>query len=119
MRILLIDDEFLVLDVIAQSLRAEGHTVVVAGDGDEGLERFQKDSFDCVITDQSMPHLTGDEVAQAVKKSNPKMPVILLTGFGDMLDDKSDRPAGVDMIVNKLVTADELRHAIDRVMGKV
>src|SRR5688572_1385976 len=91
-------------------LKGDGHSAAMAGDGAEALQLFDKDSFDLVITDKSMPGMNGDQLATAIKKSSPQTPVILLTGFGQFLD-RSEVP-DVDVIASKPISIESLRDAI-------
>ncbi len=116
--ILLVEDEESVLEALRQDLTAEGHRVEVASNGREGLEKFQAASFDLVITDRAMPEMSGDELAAAIKEVAPDMPIILLTGFGDMMEVTGDKPAGVDLILSKPVTVAALRDAVAKVMAE-
>ena len=68
------------------------------------------------MTDQSMPGMTGEELAVLVKEKSSCTAVILLTGFGGSESDNEDRPVGVDMIVGKPATSVDLRRAIVQVM---
>jgi FixJ family two-component response regulator len=69
-----------------------------------------------VMTDRAMPELNGDLVAAEVKKINPHQPVILLTGFGDLMSGAGEKPEGVDLVVSKPFTLNSLREAIVRVV---
>jgi signal transduction histidine kinase/CheY-like chemotaxis protein len=99
--ILIIEDEEPLRKTLTDILLAANHTVQSASDGLEGLAMFQKGSFDMVFTDLSMPELSGLEVARAVKKMAPKVPVILVTGWGDQLDPVRIRESGVDLMIAK------------------
>lgn len=118
LRVLLVDDEPLVRQVVSELLMADGHTVDVAANGREGLERFRPDEFDLVITDRAMPELGGDQLAAAVKQHTPAMPVIMLTGFGEMMQTGQEHPDGVDLVLNKPVTLTSLRQALAATAAK-
>jgi FixJ family two-component response regulator len=66
-----------------------------------------------------MPDMSGDQVAAAIKFTNPAMPVIMLTGFGSMMDAADEKPTGVDFIVGKPVTINVLRAALSRAVASV
>jgi DNA-binding NtrC family response regulator len=68
--------------------------------------------FDLVITDRAMPEMGGDQLAAAIMGIAPDKPVIMLTGFGDLMTAKGEKPAGVKAILSKPVTLDALRQAI-------
>ncbi len=99
--VLVIEDEDHLREMLIQILVTAGHSVEAAPDGLSGLARFQKGRFEVVFTDLSMPELSGLEVAQSIKKMNPTVPVILLTGWGDQVDPIRVRDSGVDLIVAK------------------
>jgi signal transduction histidine kinase/CheY-like chemotaxis protein len=99
--ILVIEDETHIRRMLVDILSAEGHSVETASDGLEGLARFQRGRFDLVITDLSMPKCSGLEVTRGVKKLSPATPVVLITGWGDLLDPISVQAAGVDLMVVK------------------
>jgi PAS domain S-box-containing protein len=117
LRILLVDDEKLVRDVVAEYLTADGHAVETARDGSEALEKFKANPFDLVITDRAMPNMSGDQLAVAIKNIAPNAPVILLTGFGELMKATSERPEGVDFVAAKPVTLVGLRQAIAEAMS--
>lgn len=110
--VLLVDDDDKVREVTAEFLTRDGHAVVAAREGREGFEKFNSGWFDLVISDQSMPEMTGDELATAIQRVAPGKPVLLLTGFGDMLEVTSGKPNGVRAVISKPVSLNTLREAI-------
>ena len=74
--------------------------------------------FDLIVTDRAMPEMGGDELAAAIERLSPNTPVIMLTGFGDLMEAKGEHPAGVDVVVGKPVTLDALADAIRQVSGR-
>jgi signal transduction histidine kinase/DNA-binding response OmpR family regulator len=118
LHILVVDDESLVREVTEGYLVGDDHTVETAGDGAEGLEKFRSGTFDLVITDMAMPKVGGRELAAAVKEISPEMPVILLTGFGEMAKDLDDEPLPVDFVLGKPVKLDELQKAVAKAVGR-
>jgi CheY-like chemotaxis protein len=115
-RILVVDDEPLPSKIVGEYLKLDGHSVTIASNGAEGLDEFRKDSFDLVILDRAMPGMSGDQVASVIKTLNPAMPVIMLTGFGSMMEAANEKPADVDLVVSKPVTIADLRTALAKVM---
>ncbi len=114
LRVLVVDDDQMVREVVAQYLASDGHTVDTAPGGAEGLLRFRANQFDLVVTDRGMPEMTGDQMAAAMKDMRPQTPIILLTGFGDLMRASGDQPAAVDEIVSKPVRMAVLREAVAR-----
>lgn len=100
-RILVIDDDELVRELLSDVLQADGHAVVQAAGGREGLRLFRQGGFDLVLTDLGMPECSGWEVAAAIKKIAPRIPVALITGWGLTLDREKLKEAGVDLLLNK------------------
>jgi CheY-like chemotaxis protein len=95
-KILVIDDEVSVLEIVAEVLSARGHSVTVAPGGREGLLSFSSGGYDLVMTDLGMPDMNGWDVLRAVKDSRPATPVLVLTGWGDTTEVPSGaRPDGV------------------------
>lgn len=116
LRVLLIDDDPLVLDSLRETLEADGHVVVVAKDARVGVDAFLAaqgaDPFGVVVTDLGMPHLDGRGVAKAVKEASPGTPVILLTGWGARLGSDGEAPAHVDRVIGKPAKMRDLRAAL-------
>lgn len=111
LRVLAVDDEPQVREILTHLLESEGHRVVSASGAREALERFRADSFDLVITDMAMPGMSGEQLASTLKTLSPRLPVMLLTGFGAFLDPA--KTADVDVIVSKPITLGELRRGIN------
>ena len=112
-----VEDEPLVREVLGVYLQEDAHQVVLAVNGRVGLEKFQAEGpFDLVMTDRAMPEMNGDELAEAIKQLNPRQPIILLTGFGDLMTGAGEQPPGVDLVVSKPFTLATLRSAMSKVI---
>ncbi len=111
LRVLVVDDEPSARDVVTQYLRSDGHRVETACDGREAVQRYMSGRFDLVITDHGMPGMNGAQLADAVRRIDPAMPVFLLTGFAY---DKSQRPPSANCILKKPLVPSELRAALQR-----
>ncbi|MBI4505632.1 MAG: response regulator [Chloroflexi bacterium] len=118
LRVLVVDDEPLVRRVVAEYLTSDEHVVETAASGADGLEKLRAGRFDLVITDRSMPEMSGDEVAAAVKALAPHTPVMLLTGFGEVISAAGEKAGAVDDVVGKPVTLSTLREALARVVPR-
>ncbi len=114
-RILVVDDQDIIRELIQQQLAEDGHQVETAGSGQEALEKMACNEFDLIVTDQSMPGMTGEELAVVAKERRPATSVILLTGFGGATAETHDTPPGVNLILGKPATAFDLRRAIVQV----
>lgn len=83
-KILVIDDQRSIRSTLKDILEMEGHTVVLAEDGAQGVEAFGADSFDVVLTDIKMPNMDGMEVLDKIMETRPDCPVIMISGHGDI-----------------------------------
>ena len=109
LRILAVEDEPDVLDVLRAMLTGAGHTVVTAASGREALDLFEREAVDLVITDLGMPGMTGLTLAQELKRRRA-VPVLLLTGWADELD--AATAPSVDLVVAKPFTRERLFEAL-------
>ncbi|MDH7571449.1 MAG: response regulator, partial [Armatimonadota bacterium] len=122
LRVLVVDDEPMLLQLLSDLLQEEGHQVVTADGGQAGIEAFQESvrggtPFDLVVTDLGMPRVNGRKVAAAVKELSPSTPVIMLTGWGNRLDAEGGIPLEVDAVLGKPLRLREFRAALARVIG--
>jgi PAS domain S-box-containing protein len=106
LRILVIDDDPIILKSLRDGLERDGHIVSVADGGQRGIDAFlgaraRGQPFSVVITDLGMPHVDGRTVAAAVKSAHPEIKVVLLTGWGHRMVEENDRPANVDRVLGK------------------
>ena len=115
LRLLVIEDDPRVRRLLKQLLLVDGHAVKTAADGRAGLDQFRAGRFDVVLTDQSMPGLSGVQVAAAVKSMAPNTPVVLLTGYGEAADLPGGAPPSVDLVLGKPLTLRVLRQALESV----
>lgn len=117
LRLLVVEDEPLVREVLSVYLAEDKHEVTLATNGREALDFYKPGAFDLVLTDRAMPEINGDQLAAEIKKISPRQPVVLLTGYGDLMNGAGELPAGVDLIVGKPFTLNSLREAIAHVCG--
>ena len=115
LRILVVEDEEMVREVLSYYLAEDLHDVTLAENGRDGLEKFRAGEFDLVMTDRAMPEMNGDQLAKEIKTLKPEQPLILLTGFGDLMNGAGELPEGVDLVVGKPFTMSVLRDAISKV----
>ena len=123
LKILCSDDEPAILDVVRLILKGGGHNVETAGDGASGLEKLRvarlfNEPFDVVLTDLGMPGLDGHQVAKMVKEESSGTPVILLTGWGGIMEAEGNKPANVELVLGKPPTVKELGAALRMVAEK-
>ncbi len=117
LRILLVDDDPLLIGSLQEVLLADGHEVTAANGGQLGIDTFKsalqsRQPFSIVITDLGMPYVDGRRVAAAVKEASTSTPVVLLTGWGQRLVAEDDVPPHVDRVLNKPPRLLELRSAL-------
>jgi signal transduction histidine kinase/ActR/RegA family two-component response regulator len=122
LRVLCIDDEPLLRELLKEILEFYHHTVETADGGEKGLQAFQKaqsagEPFDVVITDLGMPVIDGRQVAEKVKSESPGTPVIMLTGWGTMLEEKGESIPRVDAVLSKPPRVGELVNVLTKVTG--
>lgn len=108
MRLLLVEDERRMLELLRQGLTEEGHTVVCASDGSEGLRRVKEDEFDVVILDVMMPRVNGYEMARRMRTENNSTPVLMLTAKDAVPDVVHGLDVGADDYVTKPFSFHEL-----------
>ncbi len=123
LRILLVDDDPLVLKSLRDALEADGHEVVTAEGGLAGIDEFGAAleagrRFDLVITDLGMPYVDGRKVAARTRQLDADVPVIMLTGWGHRLIATDDRPEHVDRVLSKPPKIAELRATIAELVRK-
>ena len=111
-RILAVDDEPFVCESVKMMLTFDGHHVETAASGDEALAKFDAGRFDLVVTDYAMPGMKGDQLAKAIKRQAPAMPVILLTAFPP-----ENQPPCFNLVLTKPFSFDDLRNALVKVEG--
>ena len=121
-RILIVDDDPLIIESLSETLRNDGHHVTAAEGGEAGINTFlaaqqRGEPFAAVITDLGMPYFDGRRVAAAVKGASPSTPVILLTGWGQQLIAENEVPSHVDRVLNKPPRLRELRVALTELTG--
>ena len=117
LRILVVDDDPLLLKSLRDILEADGHEVTTANGGQDGIDFFRADlqrgaAFAVVISDLGMPYVDGRKVARAIKDLSPSTPVILLTGWGQRLIAEGEVPAHVDRVLSKPPKLNQLREAL-------
>ena len=122
LRILLVDDDPLILQSLHDVLQSDGHTVTMADGGQKGVEAFGRayateSAFDIVITDLGMPGVDGRTLAAAINAASPTTPIILLTGWGQRLQGESDLSQFVDKILSKPPRVADVRAALAELTG--
>jgi PAS domain S-box-containing protein len=117
LRLLLVDDDPLLIKSLRDILEGDGHSITAADGGQAGIDAFRaaqerNEPFAAVITDLGMPYVDGRQVASAIKTASPSTRIILLTGWGQRLVEEGDIPQHVDCVLSKPPKLRELRGAL-------
>jgi PAS domain S-box-containing protein len=118
-RILIVDDEELIVKLLSISLRSDGYETLPAHSGQQGLEVFKSESPDIVITDIKMPGMDGLELLKKIKEIDPEKEVIIVTGHGDIDSTITALQLGASDFINKPVRDDALAIALERAKSKI
>jgi CheY-like chemotaxis protein len=122
-RILLVDDDPIVLKSLEDALKQEGHSVSTANGGQAGIDTFlqaisEGRPFEVVITDLGMPYVDGRRVAAVIKGTAPGTTVVLLTGWGERLAASEEMPLNVDRILSKPPKLREVRETLAKLVSR-
>ncbi|MBI5550308.1 MAG: PAS domain-containing protein [Desulfobacterales bacterium] len=119
-RVLLVDDEEPLLRVLRDMLERLGYQVVAHQSSQVALEAFRTDahSFNLVITDQTMPKMTGQELSQQILKIRPGVPIILCTGFSELIDEATAKKVGIREYLKKPISMRNLHDSIRKVIAQ-
>lgn len=123
LRLLLIDDDPIVIKALSDLLNDDGHELTTANGGQAGIDAFRaslatSSRIDVVITDLGMPQVDGRRVAEAVKTASPTTPVLMLTGWGKRLNEDDQLPVHVDMVLSKPPKIHEIRAALHQLCSR-
>ncbi|MFC1523164.1 response regulator [Thermodesulfobacteriota bacterium] len=119
-KILVVDDEVAIVELIKRVLESRGYTVTAKNSSVEALQEFKNNphNFDMIITDQAMPMLAGSELATEIMKIRPEIPIILCTGYSETLTKEKAENMGIVLYIKKPIIvdliADEIRNIFDR-----
>jgi signal transduction histidine kinase/CheY-like chemotaxis protein len=111
-RLLVVDDEDFVRDLLRDILEGEHCEVCVAESGSEALTLFREMEFDGVFTDVGMPGMSGWELAREIRQTNKRIPIAVITGWGEAVGSHEQKAAGVDWVVAKPFTADRIAELV-------
>jgi CheY-like chemotaxis protein len=119
-RLLFVDDEEWLVDMWKEILESLGYQMTVTTRPLEALERFKENpqNFDLVIADQTMPQMTGLELAQELLALRPELPIILVTGFSQVVTPEKAKAAGIREYIMKPLSISELTNAISQALGR-
>jgi signal transduction histidine kinase/CheY-like chemotaxis protein len=112
MRLLVVDDEDFVRDLLGDILEGEDCDVYLAATGSEALSVFREMEFDGVFTDVGMPGMSGWELAREIRQINSQIPIAVITGWGEAVGSHEQKAAGVNWIVAKPFTAERIAELV-------
>jgi PAS domain S-box-containing protein len=117
-RIMFVDDEPVLVEIGGQMLEHLGYAVACFTDSTEALRVFKASpgDFDLIITDMTMPHMTGDVMAREILKIKPGIPIIMATGFSELMTEEKAKQAGINDFLMKPLVVRELAKVIRRVL---
>jgi CheY-like chemotaxis protein len=107
-KILVVDDEESIRELLMDILESEGYQVVLAENGEEGLKLFDAVTFTAVFTDVGMPGMSGWEFARAIRARNEVVPMAVITGWGESVSSTEQQTAKVDWVVTKPFSIDRI-----------
>ena len=116
-KILVVDDSEEVREVLRELLSRHGYTVVTCPDGESGLVELESRTFDLAMLDLGLPGISGLEVASRLKPRWPATQVALMTGYGDRLGPEDAHAKGVDFVLAKPFSLDQLRSVVDHALA--
>jgi PAS domain S-box-containing protein len=119
-RLLVVEDDIALVRLAEEQLSALGYAVRVCSSSGEALTLFQADpqAFDLVLTDQTMPHMTGDVLAQEMRRLRPELPLILISGYSPLIDAARVQALGIDAFLLKPLSLHELAQTIRQVLAQ-
>ena len=118
--IMVVDDENTVASFLGELFTQCGFTTSVFVDSTRALEAFMQNprSFDLIVTDQTMPVINGDELAQKILAKQPDIPVILCTGYSDVVDEKKAAAMNIRGFLKKPIETHELLECVYRLLNE-
>jgi signal transduction histidine kinase/ActR/RegA family two-component response regulator len=107
-KILVVDDEDCVRDLLVEILESEGYEVISAENGEQALEFFDTSSFKAVFTDVGMPGMSGWELTRAIRERDEEIPIAVITGWGESVSSAEQETAKVNWVVTKPFSIDRI-----------
>ncbi len=112
LKIMVVDNESSVRELLAEVLAADGHAVTLAAAGREALQRFQRDTFDLILADLTMPGMDGLELVRSLRARDPAVAIAVISGWGSETMRAAERGVGVDLTAAKPLDIEELRRLV-------
>ena len=108
LRILVVDDDENIREILKDTLTMAGHHSVLASSGEEALKLFYEQEFDLVLTDLGMPGISGWELNKRIKQVHPEIPVVIISGWGAQLNEEEIKTSQVNLVLPKPFTLDQI-----------
>jgi CheY-like chemotaxis protein len=116
--VLVVDDDPVVSRSFKRVLSSKGYAVIAAQNGEEALKKLSAEKYDLVFTDIKMPGMSGIEVAERVKASQPWLPVVIVTGYGTLTDQLRAEAAGVSSFLNKPLSPEMIESSASKALAE-
>jgi CheY-like chemotaxis protein len=118
--ILVVDDNETVMKMMQQMLQRMGYHPIAFSNSTAALEALRNDpqQFDLVITDLTMPHLSGLELAGEIQQLHQALPVVIMTGYGDNLNEQNRKKFGIQRVMPKPIMMNELAEVLNEILTK-
>jgi DNA-binding response OmpR family regulator len=118
-KVLLVDDEPQITHLVARKFQLAGIQTIIGQDGEEGLQLALEHDVDLIVSDLQMPYMSGIEMALALRQepSMKRVPIIILTARGYVLDRAEIEEAGISRVIPKPFSANELLECVNTLLG--
>ena len=118
MKIIVVDDDVIMLQAIKTMLTKEGYQVFATTDAEDAIETIKEEEFDLVISDIMMPYISGIELLSAIKAENKKIPIIIVSALDQKEVILTAFQEGAEDFVKKPISLSELLLRVKRVLGQ-
>lgn len=115
-KVLVVDDDPVIARSFDRVLSGKGYAVITARDGDEALRKLRDENYDVVFTDIKMPGMSGIEVAERIKATQPWLPVVIVTGFGTEDNEARAEAAGVSGFLRKPLSPEMIEGSAEKAL---
>lgn len=117
LRVMVVDDDKQLREVLQDMLQLDGHEVTLAGDGPSALEQIHRHTYDVLITDLGMPGMSGLDLAGFAHEAQPEMKIAMITGWGTQLNSEEISLRGIQTVLAKPFHLKDIRHLIHELVG--
>lgn len=118
-KILIVDDEEMMRNLLTKILKRENYQILTAGDGQEAVELLEKEAVDLIISDMKMPRMNGFELLKHVKENYPQIGIIIMTAYGDTYTVKDALILGADEYITKPFKSYEISLVVERAYWRI